>query len=45
MTETAEMFDPMTGEIIDQKELAETLLEQAGEQGVSLLGRVGCWQA
>jgi putative transposase len=45
MTETAEMIDPMTGEIIDQKELAEALLEQTREQGVSLLARVGCWQA
>jgi transposase-like protein len=41
MTETAEMIDPMTGEIIDQKELAEALLEQAREQGVSLLGPGG----
>lgn len=32
------MIDPMTGEIIDHKELAESLLEQAREQGVSLLG-------
>nr|WP_240721318.1 IS256 family transposase [Pseudarthrobacter sp. NamE5] len=31
----------MTGEIIDQKELAEALLEQAREQGVSLLGPGG----
>ncbi|TLM80964.1 IS256 family transposase (plasmid) [Pseudarthrobacter sp. NamE5] len=35
------MIDPMTGEIIDQKELAEALLEQAREQGVSLLGPGG----
>ena len=41
MTETAEMIDPMTGEIIDQKELAEALLEQAREQRVSLLGPGG----
>ncbi|MBT2551443.1 IS256 family transposase, partial [Arthrobacter sp. ISL-65] len=41
MTETAEMIDPMSGEIIDQKELAEALLEQAREQGVSLLGPGG----
>jgi putative transposase len=39
------MIDPMTGESIDQKELPEALLEQAREQGVSLLGLVGCWQA
>lgn len=31
----------MTGEIIDQKELAAALLEQAREQGVSLLGPGG----
>ena len=41
MTETAEMIDPMTGEIIDQKEPAEVLLEQEREQGVSLLGPGG----
>jgi putative transposase len=41
MTETAERIDPMTGEIIDQNELAETLLEQSHEQGVSLLGPGG----
>ncbi|MDP9697066.1 UNVERIFIED_ORG: hypothetical protein J2X79_004650 [Arthrobacter globiformis] len=41
MTETAEMIDPMTGEIIDQKELTEALLEQAREQDVSLLGPGG----
>ncbi len=35
------MIDPMTGEIIDQKELAEALLEQAREQGVSLPGPGG----
>jgi hypothetical protein len=35
MTEV--MIDPVTGEIIDQKELAERLLAQAKEQGVSLL--------
>jgi len=35
------MIDPMTGETIDQKELAEALLEQAREQGVSLLGPGG----
>ena len=36
MTETAEMIDPITGEIIYQKELAEALLEQAREQRASL---------
>ncbi len=36
------MMDPVTGEIIDQKDLAERLLAQAKEQGVSLVGREGC---
>lgn len=36
-----EMIDPVTGEIIDQKELAERLLTQAKEQGVSLTGPGG----
>ena len=35
------MIDPVTGEIIDQKELAERLLTQAKEQGVSLPGPGG----
>jgi len=35
-----EMIDPVTGEIIDQKDLAERLLSQAKEQGVSLVGPV-----
>ena len=39
---TEEMIDPVTGEIIDQKELAERLLAQAKEQGVSLVGPTGC---
>jgi transposase-like protein len=36
-----EMIDPVTGEIIDQKGLAEQLLAQAKEQGVSLVGPGG----
>jgi transposase-like protein len=42
-TETTDdvMIDPVTGEIIDQKELAERLLAQAREQGVSLVGPGG----
>lgn len=41
-TETMdEMIDPVTGEIIDQKDLAERLLAQAKEQGVSLVGPGG----
>ena len=47
-----EMLDPVTGEVIDQKELAERLLAQAKEQGVSLVGPGGllnqltgmCWR-
>jgi putative transposase len=31
MTETTEMIDPVTGEIIDQQELAEQLPAQARE--------------
>ena len=38
---TGVMIDPVTGEIIDQKELAERLLTQAKEQGVSLVGPGG----
>ncbi len=46
MSNTTELFedqmiDPVTGEIIDQKELAERLLAQAKEQGVSLVGPGG----
>ncbi len=36
-----EMIDPVTGEIIDQKELAQRLLAQARGQGVSLTGPGG----
>src|SRR5690606_38619368 len=36
-----EMIDPVTGEIIDRKDLAERLLAQAKEQGVSLIGPGG----
>lgn len=32
------IIDPVTGEIVDQKDLAERLLAQAKEQGVSLVG-------
>jgi transposase-like protein len=35
------MTDPVTGEIVDQKELVERLLAQAREQGVSLAGPGG----
>lgn len=38
---TGVMIDPVTGEIIEQKELAERLLAQAREQGVSLVGPGG----
>ena len=46
VTDTTEVLgeaiiDPVTGEIIDQKELAERLLAQAEEQGVSLVGPGG----
>jgi putative transposase len=38
---TEAMIDPVTGEIIDQKDLAERLLAQTKEQGVSLVGPGG----
>ncbi|MCR2808389.1 MULTISPECIES: hypothetical protein [unclassified Microbacterium] len=41
MTQTIEMIDPVTGEIIDQQQVAEQLLAQAKEQGVSLVGPGG----
>ena len=40
-TEVVEMIDPVTGEIIDQKQLAEQLLAQAKAQGMSLVGPGG----
>lgn len=41
-TEVSEvMIDPVTGEIIDQKDLAERLLTQVREHGVSLVGPGG----
>jgi len=43
-TEIAEMIDPVTGELIDHRRLAEQLLEQAKEQGVSLVGSGVCWR-
>ncbi|WP_460579797.1 IS256 family transposase [Humibacter ginsengisoli] len=36
-----EMIDPVTGEIIDELQIAEQLLAQAKEQGVSLVGPGG----
>lgn len=39
--ETDAMVDPMTGEIIDEKKLAQQLLEQSREQGVGLVGPGG----
>ena len=38
---TGTMIDPVTGEVIDQKDLAERLLAQAKEQGVSPVGPGG----
>jgi hypothetical protein len=50
MTELAEstdlgvMIESMTTDIVDQKELAEQLLEQAKEQNIeSWSARTGCW--
>ena len=36
------MIDPMTGEIMDEKGLAEQLLAQVRGQAVSLIGLGGC---
>ncbi|MGG5752314.1 IS256 family transposase, partial [Zafaria sp. Z1313] len=35
------MIDPVTGEIIDQQQIAEQLLAEAKEKGVSLVGPDG----
>jgi putative transposase len=40
-TGLGEMIDPMTTNIVDQKELAEQLLEQAKEQNIELVGPDG----
>ena len=41
MTDVIEMIDPVTGEIIDQQQIAEQLLAEAKEKGVSLVGPDG----
>jgi putative transposase len=40
-TDAAEMIEPMSVDSIDQKELAEELLEQAKEQNIELVGPGG----
>lgn len=40
-TDQEEMIGPMTTDIVDQKELAEQLLEQAKEQNIELVGPGG----
>ncbi len=40
-TDAAEMIEPMSADPIDQKELAEQLLEQAKEQNIELVGPGG----
>lgn len=40
-TKIDEMIDPVTGKIVDQKELAQRLLAQARKQGASLTGPGG----
>jgi putative transposase len=40
-TDPGEMIEPMTVDIVDQKELAEQLLEQAKEQNIELVGPNG----
>jgi putative transposase len=42
-TGLGEMIEPMTTDIVDQKQLAEQLLEQAKEQNIELVGPTGCW--
>ncbi|CAG7608351.1 IS256 family transposase [Leucobacter soli] len=41
MSQAIEVIDPVAGEIIDQQQIAEQLLAQAKEQGVSLVGPGG----
>jgi transposase-like protein len=41
MTDVVEMIDPVTGEIIDQQQIAEQLLAEAKKKGVSLVGPDG----
>lgn len=41
MTDVIEMIDPVTGEIIDQQQIAEQLLAEARKKGVSLVGPDG----
>jgi hypothetical protein len=40
-TGLGEMIEPMATDIVDQKELAERLLEQAKEQNIELVGPDG----
>ncbi len=40
--ETDVIVDPVTGEVIDEKNLALQLLEQSKEQGVGLIGPAAC---
>lgn len=41
MSQTVEMIGPVTGEIIDQQQIAEQLLAQGKEQCISLVGSGG----
>ncbi len=43
--DTTAMIDPVTGELIDEQQLAEQLLKQAREQGVDLVGSDGLLNA
>ncbi|WP_223227729.1 hypothetical protein [Leifsonia xyli] len=45
MMDTTAMIDPVTGELIDEQQLAEQLLKQAREQGVDLVGSDGLLNA
>ncbi len=42
-TGLGEIIEPMTTDIVDQKELAQQLLEQAREQNIELVGPDDCW--
>ncbi|KJL37375.1 hypothetical protein RR49_00959 [Microbacterium ginsengisoli] len=41
MTDVIGMIDPVTGEIINEQQLAEQLLKQSKEHGVDLIGSDG----
>lgn len=42
MTDVIEMIDPVTGEIIDQQQIAEQLLAQRRRKALASSGRQAC---